>query len=381
MFGVGKSKGGLTIAIVSIESGSAMVAILTAGRGPELLAYAREELPLQERAKDAVRSGVIQALRTAGEKALVQYANASGRSAVASCYCIVSAPWTHSFSEMARSRMKEATLITDQSIGALAKDALADQKDIEASDLFEANVSRVLLNGYPTSEPAGKHAQEIDLSTLLSDCDPEIKKAASETIGKLFPGAAIIWRSSARTMLAAAVQVEPTETCLIVEVSGEATDLLAVRKGALEQRIVVEHGIRQILETLAKGKPAEETLSLMQMLEKDQSDSDAGEDLRQTIAKAEPNLVHVFGEALAKLSTPRKLPDDLILIAPTALAPWLSRFFARIDFTQFTATPRPFSVKPFEVPEFKLASGERAEVVSDPSLRIGYNLVNIELLS
>ena len=48
---------------------------------------------------------------------------------------------------------------------------------------------------------------------------------------------------------------------------GEATDLISVRRGVLDQRILVEQGFRQILGTLIKGKPVEETMSLFEMLE------------------------------------------------------------------------------------------------------------------
>ncbi|HEV3245123.1 MAG TPA: hypothetical protein VG102_02100 [Candidatus Paceibacterota bacterium] len=378
MFGKKASAGGV-VAVVDIESGSAGVAIVKTGGPGQVLAYAREHLSLEERAKESLRSAIIQALVAAGEKALTAHANNGGPKQLSACYCVIGAPWTSSFAGSARSKLEHPAVITDKQISALAKQALADQKDIDPANLLEANVSRVLLNGYPTSEPEGKRAQVIDVFTLTSGCDADLKSAAAESLAKLFPDADIVWRSSARATFSAVKQLDPVETCLVIDMGTEATDLIGLRKGMLEQRVLIEQGVRKVLATFAKDKPVEETIALIDMLEKDQCETDVCEALRQSIAKAEPELVHLFGEALAKLSATRKLPDELVLIAPPALAPWLSRFFARIDFTQFTATTKPFSVRIFSGAELPGIPHNDPSIFADPSICMACGLVNMEL--
>ncbi len=367
-------------AIALIESGSASVAIIESVAGA-ILAHAKEELPLEGRDKDGLRSGVLEALSKAADTAVASYAKSSTAAVITTCYCVIGAPWSRSFAGEAHSELEQPSAISDEMIGALAKEALAQQQDIERSNLLEATVSRILLNGYPTSEPTRNLAERIDVYTLLSDCDPAIRSSAEDTLGKVFPGAALIWRSSARATIAAAKQIDPTGTYLIVEMDGESTDLISVRKGVLDQRIIVEQGYRQILGALVKGKPVEETMSLMEMLEKEQTDSDANDDLRDAIAKAEPDLVHLFGEALAKISASRKLTDNVVVVAPHAIAPWLSRFFARIDFTQFTATTRQFLVRSLPVAELPGVPSNDSSIRDNPDLCIACCLVNTELTS
>lgn len=367
-------------AIALIESGSASFAIIERAAGA-ILAHARVELPLEGRDKDGLRSGVLQALSNAGDTAVADYAKGSTSVTITTCYCVIGAPWSRSFVGEAHSDLKEPSIISDKMIETLAKESLAQQQNIERSNLLEATVSRILLNGYPTSEPTRDRAQHIDVYTLLSDCDPVIKSSAEDTLGKLLPAASLVWRSSARATLAAAKHIDPTETCLIVQMDGESTDLISVRKGVLDQRITVEQGYRQILGALVKGKPVEETMSLMGMLEKEQTDSDANDGLRDAIAKAEPDLVHLFGEALAKISVSRKLTDNVIVVAPYAIAPWLSRFFARIDFTQFTATTRPFLVTSLPINKLPGVPGNDPTIRDNPDLCIACCFVNTELTS
>ncbi len=119
----------------------------------------------------------------------------------------------------------------------------------------------------------------------------------------------------------------------------------------------------------------------MELIEKDECEDAACEALRQSIAKAEPELVHLFGEALAKLSVHRKLPEKLILIAPPGLSSWLSHFFARIDFTQFTSTAKPFSVTLLMAQLLPRIPRNDVSFLADPALCIGTELVNMELSS
>lgn len=374
-----KHAGQHLVAIARIESAGVGVAILKVGSESELLINVAESLPLEDRTKEALRLGILQTFSAAADKAVAEYAKFPSHHRVTSCYCVIGAPWTRSFAGSAHTELGTVTVISDEMIGSLAKQALAQQHDIESANLLEANVSRVLLNGYAVADPAKKRASEIDVYTLISDCDPDIRKAAAETLSRAFPETSIVWRSSARAMLAAAKKIDPVETCLIVHMDGEATDLISVRKGVIAQRMLVDRGFRQIMGAIAGGKLPEETMSHIDMLEKEQSDTGVADELRDAIAKAEPELVHLFGEALAKLSVARKLPDEMIIVAPAAISPWLSRFFSRIDFTQFTATTKPFVVKTFPVGELAGLSRGAPAAPEDPSLSIASCLVNTEL--
>lgn len=48
---------------------------------------------------------------------------------------------------------------------------------------------------------------------------------------------------------------------------------------------------------------------------------------------------------MAACSPTRRLSDKMLLIAQPDILPWLTKFFSRIDFTQFTLTTRPFTVE------------------------------------
>jgi hypothetical protein len=88
-------------------------------------------------------------------------------------------------------------------------------------------------------------------------------------------------------------------------------------------------------------------------------------------------MVREFGEQLAGLAGKSRLPQDLLLFVHPDLAPWLSRFFSRLDFSQFTVPLKPFSV-------VELSSKDMAEWIEidgaspDISLLLASSLVHIE---
>lgn len=372
--------GGDIIALADLRSGSAAVAIVQTGSPARIIAAAREHLPLEKRTESALAAGIIQALDAAGNAALKDFAASPHKGKrITQCMCIIGAPWTQSIVGSASSHFENAQAISEETIAEHAQKAMASQKEIDAKNLFEAAVVRVLLNGYPTGKPVAKKAISIHLYTLLSTCDDHIKAGAEETLHRLFPGARkIAWRSSARAILAALQEANAPATCTVVDIDAESSDLLVIHKEALSGRDQVAQGVRSLATALMPEKPAEETLALIDMLEKDRCNSDACDQIKDAIARAEPDLAHAFGEKLAKLSAQRRVPDKMILLAPGRIAGWLAQFFARIDFTQFTVTTEPFEVSALTLADFPSLPQSEERLAEDPSLMIACALVNTE---
>ncbi|HUO50768.1 MAG TPA: hypothetical protein VMU25_04370 [Candidatus Paceibacterota bacterium] len=379
----GHRSGGDIVALADIRSGSAAVAIIEIGTPLRIIAFAREHLPLEKRSESALMSGVIQALGVAGDAALKEFATSSAKhKRISKCICIVGAPWTQSIVGTADTHFEKDTTITEAIVNNHAQKALTNQTTIDAKNLFEATVVRVLLNGYPTGKPVGKKATDIHLYALISSCNEQIKAAVEETLHRLFPGAKqIAWRSSARAVLTALQEANAPATCMVVDVDAEATDLLVMHKGALVGRDEVSHGVRSMTATLMPEKTSEETLVLIDMLEKDRCDSDTCDQIKDAIARAEPDLAHTFGEKLALLSAKRRVPEQLVLIAPERIAGWLSQFFTRIDFTQFTVTTEPFIVSTLSLANFAALPQGEARLADDPNLMVACALVNTEYRS
>ena len=96
------------------------------------------------------------------------------------------------------------------------------------------------------------------------------------------------------------------------------------------------------------------------------------------MAKVEPELVRVFGEGMAVCAAQARLPNKLILITQPDMAPWLAKFFSRIDFTQFTLTTQPFSVETIAPADLSAWVTAARGVVLDTGVALSAALVNRE---
>ncbi|OGG62524.1 hypothetical protein A3C21_00130 [Candidatus Kaiserbacteria bacterium RIFCSPHIGHO2_02_FULL_59_21] len=344
---LGKRRG-KAIAVADIGGEGAGVAIIEApAKGPvRVLAAERATLPPEERSSEANASGVIARLEEAAQKALAAYARRTEKPSphVSAAYAIVRAPWTRSVAARAEAELPEGALVDDAAISAAARQALAADTKLDHAKILDASVVRIELNGYQTAKPEGKPARHIAVVALLSECDPAIRAGISETLVKTFACPPPTLRSGARALLAVLRENGLLrEHCLIVETTSRATSLIAVRRGAVAEIAYVPEGTSSIVKRIAGDKMPEETLALIRMLSRGECETESCQAIKEAIARAEPELVKIFGDAMAGISAARRLPDSLILLAPADLSEWLVQFFSRIDFAPFTITTRPFS--------------------------------------
>ena len=379
---VGKQRG-KTVAVADIGSGSVGVAILaTSAKGPANVIVAEHAiLPLEERTPEANLSGILGKLDEGAQKALAGYAAMSGARAahVSHAYAVVRAPWTRSKTMRVEHAFETDTRIEKSMILALAKQALEEDKDLDHTKIFEASVVRVELNGYPTAKPEGKHARHIAVSVLLSESAGSVRSGVAETLSRVFACPPPTLRSGTRALLTVLKENDVLKKyCFVVDMGAQATSLVTVRKDVATDIVHVPEGSHTILKRIAGDKMPEETLTMMRMLAHGECEKDACDAITQALARAEADLVRIFGEAMANMAASRRLPNDLLLFAPADMADWLVQFFSRIDFAQFTITTRPFSPR---VESGKGLTGSLTfanDVRLDSDLSIASALVNID---
>jgi len=375
-------KRGKIIAVADIGSGSAAFAVVAikAGKPAQLLTAERSVLPLEERAKEATVAALGDQLVQAGQKVLRSYAQSGKKVApIDKVYCIIRAPWSRSRSVQAMGSFPEPRVITGQMISTLAKHALDDEQELDKQQILEAAVVRVELNGYETREPEKKVAQRVSVSALVSDCDAGIRAAAAQALSTLVPHLPVVYRSSTRALLSALHGLpNHEEDHLIIEIGSGGSNLTTVRDGEIGEQRTVPEGVASILKRLAPTGMPEETRALVRMVDNDQCSTTACEEIQAAMAKIEPELVRSFAEGMAACAVQRKLPTNLMLVVQADFIPWLSKFFTRIDFTQFTATTQPFSVKVLTVAELSGAVVPAEHMILDAGLALSVALVNRE---
>lgn len=371
-----------TVAVADVGSGSVAVGIARASLdgSTNILVSERAVLPMSERSPEAAAAATMSLLEETARRALEKRGGAApGARRADSALVVIHAPWARSKTVRAFTQFSEETRVGREMINMLAREALETESEYERGNIFEASVIRVELNGYPTPNPAGKRARHVAVSALLSECDPRVRDGATEALSRVFAIPPPAFRSDARALLSIARESSalPKES-LIVNMTYDATDVMVVRKGVIVEMAFVREGTGSVLRRIAGQTLPEETLALIRLLALDRCEQDACEALRESLARAEQDLAKSFGDAFGALSSARRLPNRLVLLAHEDLSPWLARFFGRIDFAQFTVTTRPFMPMPLALENIRKLVVFGGGAVPDVPLGIAAALVNIE---
>ena len=330
--------------IVDIGNASAGVGLIRMRRGaPSSFSFACRSLTMPDVRAKGQR---VVAVSVSIEKALAAYTAYTASRNIpppAVLYVFLKAPWSRSQAAVVTETFPRAQRVTKNHITSLASRALGDDTGIKAP--YEALAVRTWINGYPTGRPIGKTGRSITIAALKSSAEPAMRDKVTSAILSAFPGRTILWHSHVRALLVYMREQEAhTKDCIIIDIGTEVANIILVRGGILEDDAILDEGMQTMLRRISEHTLPEETLALMRMVERDQCSEEACERIRESLAAYEQDLARTFGEHFAARASGMRLPNNLLLVAHPDIVPWLSRFFSRIDFAQFTLTAQPFSV-------------------------------------
>lgn len=343
-----------------------------------IIAASRSFAPLTERDERSALANISQTFRESAAAALAALGKTGTARAPDAVYVIAHSPWTESRSLSAEKSFEKDTRITKDLIGTLASTALKDAADVKSDELLEASVTHVELNGYPVAEPTAHSAQHIKVAVLVSTMRKEHRDAIESAAHTAFPGIDVKLRSHVRALVSALHESEGVRNGVIVDVGEEGTTISVIRKDLLDGQESIAAGMHTLLARVSGSGSKEETLGLLAMLEKGTCSTSACDEIMQALSAAEPQITKIFGEGLAKLAAKRRLPNDCVLITHPDVAPWFSRFLARIDFAQFTSTSQPLSVKALGLSDVSSLVSTEASVATDMPLMLAAALVHNE---
>ncbi len=366
-----------TVAIVDVGRGSTHIAIvrMVSGQPVQIIASEHAPLTLETRTPEQSLAIAAQEIAEVGGRVLDVYAASEKHPAIHEVYVVMHAPWvtTHTVSKSVK--YAKEVIVHDSLIAKMAQESLAGDPQYDRTTFFEAAVTQICLNGYPTESPEGIRAHDVRISSIVSSADQGAYKILESAVRKVFPGAPIVWRSGVRTLLRVLHATRPSMSdYLLVDMGADATHMTSVRDGEIGEHRVVDAGVRSILAKIGGGRLPDETLTHIRMLARDACEGAACEEIQKSLVVVEPELVKACGDAIGQLASVKHVPNTLILLTHADLADWLGKFLARIDFAQFTVTAVPFEADTIAADELRpYVSGE-----AESNLAVAAAFVNIE---
>ena len=265
--------------------------------------------------------------------------------------CIFSSLWSNTQATSASFEHKKSFVVTDRIMDNLLAQIHKSNKEEKKGTvkIIEEIIINSVLNGYPTHSPLGKKAQHINVTFLESTITEALYSKIHDVINKVFsPDIPLLLRSFTLASFSVTRDMfEDIRDFLLVDVTGEVTEISVVHDSTLEDTLSFPYGRNTIVRDIAKKTKSvpEDVLARIKIaFTNDKSVS--GSSIEDVIFEEEKQWADMFGRACGELSSETKpLPQRVFLISDHNYEDWFRKMIERVDFSQFTATREAFQVE------------------------------------
>ena len=296
--------------------------------------------------------------------------------------CVFSSLWSDTQSINASFVNREKFVVTDSIMDNLLAQIHEGSKEEKKNKevIIEEVVISSLLNGYPTRLPLGKETQSIKVTFLESTISEELNTKISDVIHNVFsPEIPLLLRSF--TLVAFTIirdTFEDIRDFLIVDVTGEITEIVVVHDYVLGDTLSFPYGKNTIVRDIAKNNSSipEDILSRIKISLSNNIET------KESVFKEEERWVDMFENACANLSSETNpIPQNIFLITDSDYEKWFSSMIERVDFSKFIATKNDFIINLLIEKQFNGAYTLKDKVIKDNFLVIDSLFYNREYLA
>jgi len=387
-----KEKESDVVALFDVGSGSVGGAIVHTARAhpPTVLYSFRSDIPFQEEAAGSrLLSLMLRTLSQVTQTLLHEGFDAAGfgthRPRVREIFISLSAPWVLSRTSTLRLRNEEPIPITRDVFSSLLEHGEQDEDGStkhalpKGSVRIEQKLIRSVLNGYETASPYGKKAREAEFSIFGSFSVPHVTERISDGVTELMHPKHVSFHSFALVAFAALRELYPDEAdFILVDVSGEQTELAVVKNHVLVETATFPFGKNKLFRVVGKEgtMPPSGAASLFKLYAENKGAGRLFERSKKLFQIAEAKWREQFSKALSSVSEGLFLPGTIFLTADDDVMPLFESAIATGDFGTFTLSSAPF--RTIEITSERLGTLVTwgASVVPDPFIGLISAFIN-----
>ena len=208
------------------------------------------------------------------------------------------------------------------------------------------------LNGYETKSPLGKTAKTVRIHAYLSAGMKEINRKIEDQFLQDFGGPKLSFRTFPFVVFQILNELSLNEEELfLIDIGGEISDLILVRKNSLEKIISFPYGRNFLLRKISSAFNTfpEEASSILGSYLKEHRHEEEAEKISKIIEETKKEWGDSFETAVKNLfeSLPAggPLPQNLYLLGDEAVASELVKSAGEERFSRFTVLGKPFNIK------------------------------------
>ena len=295
--------------------------------------------------------------------------------------CVLASPWYLSETRAIKMSKEKSFVFTKNLPSELIKKEILNLGELHKEkysklgsslEMIEHYTMSVSLNGYPTLEPLGKKCKSFEMDMIISLSPKECLDKIRETLSKTFHHIDVSFSSfTLDTYLAVRDKYIAHDSYLLIDISGEITDVGIVIKGVLKSVISFPFGKKTFFNLICtkldiEQRDAEEFFKLYN----DNTLSDEFKNKIIPILKTiEDSWSESFMEGISTLPHTLMIPNTVFLTADNDIKKWFAEVLCKGEFFKTMTSQHPCIVTTLDGPEF-LNMCDNKNGVCDPFLMI-----------
>ncbi len=316
----------------------------------------------------------------------------SGLGAPKKFFCILSSPWYASQTRTISLQKNTPFIFTSKLADSLiAKEVNLFEEEHLAKYIHTPNKIRAIelknmqtiLNGYSTSGPLGQKAKELEMSIFISMSVEQVLSKVEDVVAKHFHSKDIKFSSFVlSSFLVVRDLFLHQENFLLVDISGEMTDISMVKKSILRESISYPLGYNFMIRGVASalGCSLSDAKSFISLYKDGHAEESTGKKLEGVLGKLRMEWLKKFQESLPNLSNDISIPATIFVTVDQELADFFSATIKAEQFNQYTLTESKFQVIPLSTEMLHGTVAFEEGVARDPFLIIESIYINRFLL-
>lgn len=278
-----------------------------------------------------------------------------GKKKIGQILCVFSSPWYTSQTKMLTiERKRTFTVSADFIEKMLSKAKKHFEKSVQENEntkhilnpnIIESNIIYTTLNGYKTANPYGRKVHSVETAVFFSLISGNMSKMVTEVFEKVFNTRKISFHSFTLASFSVIRDIFHTEeNFLIIDISGEITEISLIREGVLLETVSFPIGKYSMLRGIASALRTipEEAHSLIRLhFEGKKKGTPAVE---KYLNVAEKEWQATLSRALTDLSGGLSLPRTVFLTVDSDLGGWFKNIISGETLGHEAFATGPFSV-------------------------------------
>lgn len=278
--------------------------------------------------------------------------------------CIMASPWYLSETRTVKITrdtsfvftQKIASDLLDKEIATLSEEYKKRYGDASIMpQVIEHHIMGVLLNGYPVTDPIGKHTKSIDMNIVTSLSSQACLDKIKDVMSKTFTHAKVSFSSFIVSSYFVIRDKYPNvESYLLINIGGEITDVGIVSGGILKASLSFPFGKKTLYKKISNslGIELRDTEEMFSLYTKGTLDEVRKQKLSIVLKSIENGWGESFRQCINTLTHTFTLPSTIFLTVSQEIRNWFKEVVCNQEYVQPTVSGHKCAVVTLDGQEF-----------------------------